>query len=143
MVSRLSARGVVEIELLERLASGEAGGADAAIPAVTVADGDLALQTGDELEAQRPTQPQILLHVGAKGAQRGAPSGRGQLPQLIEIYPGVDRGELQAVVPQHLSDLHQRNLRGEHLAGHGVAKSVRSQLRDRGTVAGRMAKFTD
>jgi hypothetical protein len=34
---------VVEVELLQRLAGREAGGADAALPAVGLAGGDLAL----------------------------------------------------------------------------------------------------
>ena len=37
------AAGVVEVELLEALAGGEAGGADAAFPAVGLPRGDLAL----------------------------------------------------------------------------------------------------
>jgi transposase len=40
--------GVVEVELLQRLPCWEAGGADAALAAVGLAGGDLALQAGDE-----------------------------------------------------------------------------------------------
>jgi len=40
--------GVVEVELFQGLAGGEAGGADAALPAVGFAGGDLALQAGDQ-----------------------------------------------------------------------------------------------
>src|SRR4051794_16679690 len=46
MVSRLRAQGVVEVELLQALAGGEAGGADATLAAVGLAGGDLALQAG-------------------------------------------------------------------------------------------------
>jgi hypothetical protein len=42
----LEAAGVVEVELLQRLAGGEAGGADATLTAVALAGGDLALQAG-------------------------------------------------------------------------------------------------
>ena len=41
------AAGVVEVELLEALAGREPGGADAALPAVGLPGGDLALQAGD------------------------------------------------------------------------------------------------
>jgi len=44
----LQAAGVVEVELLQALAGWEAGGADAALAAVRLAGGDLALQAGDE-----------------------------------------------------------------------------------------------
>jgi len=40
--------GVVEVELLDALSGGEAGGADAAFPAVALAGGHLALQAGEE-----------------------------------------------------------------------------------------------
>ena len=46
--------GVVEIELFQRLAGGEAGGADAALAAVRLAGGDPALQPGDEELLVRP-----------------------------------------------------------------------------------------
>jgi hypothetical protein len=39
---------VVEVELLQALAGREPGGADAALPAVGLAGGDLALQAGDQ-----------------------------------------------------------------------------------------------
>ena len=42
------AAGVVEVELLQALAGGEPGGADAALAAVGFAGGDLALQAGDQ-----------------------------------------------------------------------------------------------
>jgi hypothetical protein len=42
------AAGVIEVELLQALAGWEAGGADAALAAVGLAGGDLALQAGDE-----------------------------------------------------------------------------------------------
>ena len=48
------AAGVVEVELLQRLAGGEAGGADAAFAAVAFAGGDFALQAGDEELLVRP-----------------------------------------------------------------------------------------
>ena len=44
----LQRAGVVEVELLQALAGREAGGADAALTAVALAGGDLALQAGDE-----------------------------------------------------------------------------------------------
>jgi hypothetical protein len=40
------AAGVVEVELLETLAGGEPGRADAAFPAVGLSRGDLSLQAG-------------------------------------------------------------------------------------------------
>src|SRR6266511_787872 len=46
--------GVLEVELLDRLAGGEAGGADAAFSAVRFAGGDFALQAGDEELRVRP-----------------------------------------------------------------------------------------
>ncbi len=46
--------GVVEVELLQRLAGRESCGADAAFAAVALAGGDLALQTGDEELFVRP-----------------------------------------------------------------------------------------
>ena len=42
------AAGVVEVELLQALAGGEPGGADAALAAVGLPGGDLALQAGDQ-----------------------------------------------------------------------------------------------
>jgi hypothetical protein len=44
----LQSAGVVEVELLQALARGEAGSADAALPAVRLAGGDLALQAGGQ-----------------------------------------------------------------------------------------------
>ena len=44
----LQAAGVVEVELLQRLAGREPGGADPALTAVGLPGGDLALQAGDE-----------------------------------------------------------------------------------------------
>ncbi len=46
--------GVVEVELLDALAGGEPRGADAALTAVALAGGDLALQAGDEELLVRP-----------------------------------------------------------------------------------------
>jgi hypothetical protein len=43
--------GVVEVELLQALAGREAGGADAALPAVGLAGGDLTLQAGEAAHA--------------------------------------------------------------------------------------------
>jgi hypothetical protein len=37
---------------------------------------------------------------------------------------------------QHLRDLHQRDLRADHLAGHGVAQPVRPHLGDARSPAG-------
>ena len=48
------AAGVVEVELLQRLAGGEPGGADPAFTAVALAGGDFALQAGDEELLMRP-----------------------------------------------------------------------------------------
>ena len=48
MRSRFSAAGMVEVELLQRLAGRETGGADAALPAVGFPGGDFPLQAGDE-----------------------------------------------------------------------------------------------
>jgi hypothetical protein len=45
----LEAAGVVEVELFQAFAGGEAGGADPALAAVGVAGGDLPLQAGDEV----------------------------------------------------------------------------------------------
>jgi hypothetical protein len=44
----LEAAGVVEVELLQALAGREAGGADAALTAVGLSGGDLALQAGGQ-----------------------------------------------------------------------------------------------
>ena len=48
------AAGVVEVELLQALAGREAGGADAAFPAVGLSGGDLPLQAGHQVLLMRP-----------------------------------------------------------------------------------------
>src|ERR671912_802951 len=50
----LQRSGVVEVELLQALAGREAGGPDAALAAVGLAGGDLALQAGDQELLVRP-----------------------------------------------------------------------------------------
>ena len=59
------AAGVVEVELLQRLAGREPGGADAALTAVGLPGGDLALQAGDQELLVRPG-------LGAGPARRAA-----------------------------------------------------------------------
>ena len=61
------AAGVVEVELLDRLAGGEPGGADAALAAVGLPRGDLALQAGDE---------ELLMGPGLGAGPFGQPGHR-------------------------------------------------------------------
>jgi hypothetical protein len=51
----LEAAGVVEVELLQALAGGEAGGPDPPLAAVALAGGDLALQAGGQELLVAPT----------------------------------------------------------------------------------------
>jgi hypothetical protein len=84
----LEAAGVVEVELLQALAGGEAGVADAALAAVGLAGGDLALQAGGQellvgpaLSAGAFGQPRDRLAQG-RGLERPGEEGQfgGQVP---------------------------------------------------------------
>jgi hypothetical protein len=69
----LEPAGVVVVELLQALAGGEPGGADAALAAVGLAGGDLALQAGGQELLMRP-----VLRAGALGQPEDRVSqGRG------------------------------------------------------------------
>ena len=77
------AAGVLEVEVLQRLAGGEAGGADAALAAVGLAGGDLALQARDqELLVGPGLLAGPLGQPGDRLAQRGCLQGAGQERQL-------------------------------------------------------------
>jgi hypothetical protein len=64
----LEAAGVVVVELLQALAGREAGGADAALAAVGLAGGDLALQAGGQ---------ELLMGPGLGAGPLGQPGHRG------------------------------------------------------------------
>ncbi len=75
------AAGVVEVELLQALAGGEPGGADAALAAVGLPGGDLALQAGDQ---------ELLVGPGLGPGPLGQP--RHRLPQRGCLQrPGQER----------------------------------------------------
>jgi len=63
----VEAAGMVEVELLQAFSGGEAGGADAALAAVGLAGGDLALQAGDQ---------QLLVAPGLGAGAFGQPGHR-------------------------------------------------------------------
>ena len=69
-VARQAAQ-VVEVEFLEGLDRGEAGGADAALAAVAVAGGDLALQAGDQVLVVGPGFGLGALGQAFGGVQQG------------------------------------------------------------------------
>jgi hypothetical protein len=90
----LQRTGMVEVELLQALARREAGGADAALAAVGLAGGDLALQAGSQELLMGPA-----LSAGAFGQPRHrAAQGRGlqrpgQEDQLgVQVPRGLGRG---------------------------------------------------
>ena len=67
--------GVVEVELLDALASREPGGADPALSAVGVAGGNLALQAGRQILLMGPgLGPRPLGEPGRAGPGRAAES---------------------------------------------------------------------
>ena len=70
---------MVEVELLERLAGGEPGGADAALAAVAVAGGDLGLRAAPGELLVRP-----LLGAGPFGELRQRACGGGRLERAAE-----------------------------------------------------------
>jgi len=74
------AAGVVEVELLDAFAGREPGGPDPALPAVGVAGGDLALQTGRQILLMGPR-----FGAGPLGepARRFSQGGRLQRPRQI------------------------------------------------------------
>ena len=79
----VQAAGVVEVELLEGLAGREAGGADAALAAVGLAGGDLALQArGEELLVRPGRLPGPLGQARDRLAEAGRFQGVGQERQL-------------------------------------------------------------
>ena len=83
------AAGVVEVELLQALAGGEPGGADAALAAVGLAGGDLALQAGgQELLVGPGLGPGPLGQPGHRLAQRGGLQRPGQERDLGGHVPG-------------------------------------------------------
>jgi hypothetical protein len=94
--------GVVEVELLEALAGGKAGGADASFAAVGLPGGDLALQTRHQELLVAPR-----LGAGPSGqarhrfAQRGGFERPGQKRHLAGQVPsgGLGRGGHQATPP--------------------------------------------
>ena len=97
---------MVKVELLQGLARGEAGGADAALAAMALAGGDLALQAGDE-ELLRPR-----LRPGAFGQPGDRLAQRGRL-----LHPGQER-DLGANITG--SGLGRRAGRGHHATDPSV-----------------------
>ena len=89
--------GVVEVEVLQALAPGEAGGPDPAFSAVAVSGGDFALQAGHEELLVRP-----VLRPGALGeavdavTQGGCLQRPGQERDLRTEVPGRSLGGHQA-----------------------------------------------
>jgi site-specific DNA recombinase len=79
------AAGVLEVELLQRLAGREAGSADAALAAVVLPGGDLALQAGDE---------ELLMRPGLRPGAFGQPIHRGTQRRCLQCSGEVgDLGE--------------------------------------------------
>jgi hypothetical protein len=87
----VEAAGVVEVELLQALAGGEAGSADAALTAVGLSGGDLALQAGGQELLVGPA-----LGAGAFGQAAGG------LPQAGGLEGAGQEGELGGKVPRRL-----------------------------------------
>jgi hypothetical protein len=81
--------GVVVVELLQALAGGEARGADAALAAVGVAGGDLALQAGGE---------ELLMGPALGPGPLGEPAGR--LPQARGFERAGEERQLGSKVPR-------------------------------------------
>ena len=79
MVSRFQSAGVVEVEVLQALAGGEPGGADATLTAVGFAGGDLTLQAGGEELFMGPG-----LIAGTLGQPRDGFAQRGRLQRAGE-----------------------------------------------------------
>jgi hypothetical protein len=74
---------VVEVELLDRLAGREAGGADAAFAAVVLPRGDLALQAGGEELLMRPVfRSRAFGEPLHRVTQRGCLQGAGEVGEL-------------------------------------------------------------
>jgi hypothetical protein len=84
----LEGAGVVEVELLQRLAGREAGVADAALAAVGLPGGDLALQAGSQELLVRPA-----LSAGAFGEPAGG------LPQAGRLERPGQEHELGGQIP--------------------------------------------
>ena len=90
--------GVVEVEVLEGLAPGEPGGADASFSAVGLAGGDLALQTGrQELLVGPGLGPGPLGQPVDGLAQRRGLERPGQERELGGDVPRRGRGGHQAI----------------------------------------------
>ena len=85
------AAGVVEVELLQALAGREPGGADAALAAVGLAGGDLALQAGDQ---------ELLMGPGLGAGPFGEPRHRLAQRRCLQ-RPGQER-DLGGQVPGRL-----------------------------------------
>ena len=84
------AAGVVEVELLQRLAGREPGGADAALAAVGFAGGDLALQAGGEELLMGPgLGPGPFGEPGDRLTQRGGFQRPGEERQLRGHVPAA------------------------------------------------------
>jgi hypothetical protein len=71
---------VLEVEVLERLAGREAGRADACLPAMALARGDLPLETGDEVGRMIPA-----LRPGPLGEPPGRVEQGGCLEGSAEV----------------------------------------------------------
>ena len=84
----VQAAGVVEVELLEAFAGGEAGGADAAFAAVGFPGGDLALEAGDQellvvqpsARARSASRPMAASREGAGAGCGGTSAARVSAP---------------------------------------------------------------
>jgi hypothetical protein len=94
MTSRFSPRAWSGVELLQALAGGEPGGADAAFPAVGLPGGDLALQAGNQVFLVRPGLGAGALSQPGNGlAQCGCLERAGQERDLGgEISAGLSHG---------------------------------------------------
>jgi len=84
----LEPAGVVEVELLEALAGGEPGGADAAFTAVALAGGNLTLQAGGE---------ELLVGPGLAAGAFGQPGDR--LAQCRRLQRAGQERQLGGHVP--------------------------------------------
>ena len=126
------AAGVVEVELLQRLAGREPGGADAAFAAVGLAGGDLALQAGDQ---------ELLMGPGLGAGPLGQPGHRLAQGRRLQ-RPGQERdlgGQVPArrscaaITPPRLVEAERGVVVGQAalldlgLGGRAAATSIRSR----------------
>jgi len=94
------AAGMVEVELLQALAGGEPGGADAALPAVGLPGGDLPLQArGQELLMGPGLGAGPLGETGHRFAQRGRLERPGEEGDLGGSVPRSRLGGHHATPP--------------------------------------------